>query len=319
MAQIIGTPKFQAFDINGDPLVLGKLYSYVATTLTLTPTYPTLADAAASTNANTNPITLDSRGEANVVIKGATKLILKTSDGTTIWTFDNITDSASGTFEEIKDANGVTILSFPEVLNAVNYVTIGNATTGNKATISTAGADASVGLIVSTKASGAIEVTSPTTITPLLTASAGISFGQTTLAHYQENLVWTPTFTLSGGSGNVNPVYSSTLSTATRIGNIIHCNVLFLGDGGAEGAGTGQFSLSLPTAVRAGMATNGFIPIGTAINATTDYILYGQFQQGLTALPVYYVSGVNLFAGFSGSLQNNASRQVRFQFFYFID
>jgi hypothetical protein len=63
------------------------LYTYIAGTSTLQATY---TDSTATT-ANTNPIILDSRGEANVWLGGAIyKFVLKDADDALIWTVDNI-------------------------------------------------------------------------------------------------------------------------------------------------------------------------------------------------------------------------------------
>jgi len=81
------TPKLQFFDLNGAPLSGGLLYTYAAGTTT------PLASYTDSTGliANTNPIVLDSRGEANVWLGADSyKLALYTSVGVLIWTVDNI-------------------------------------------------------------------------------------------------------------------------------------------------------------------------------------------------------------------------------------
>ena len=78
--------KFQAFDSTGAPLSGGYLYTYIAGTSTNKATY---SDAALTT-ANSNPVLLDARGEASIFGAGIYKFILKDSDGTTIWTMDNI-------------------------------------------------------------------------------------------------------------------------------------------------------------------------------------------------------------------------------------
>lgn len=90
---LIGYPKFKAFDSNGDPLASGSLYSYEAGSSTPKDTY---SDYNFQT-ANDNPITLDSNGEATVYLKGNYKFVLKDSDGTTLWTMDDIT-GYSGTW-----------------------------------------------------------------------------------------------------------------------------------------------------------------------------------------------------------------------------
>lgn len=87
MATIAPQPKLQFFDANGDPLVGGKLYSYIAGTTTPQATY---TDESGATT-NTNPVILDSRGEASVWFGAGTyKLALKTAADVDVWTVDNI-------------------------------------------------------------------------------------------------------------------------------------------------------------------------------------------------------------------------------------
>ena len=87
MAVLTPSPKTAFVDAAGEPLVGGQLYTYIAGTTTLQTTY---TDSTATT-ANTNPIILDSRGEANVWLGGAIyKFVLKDADDALIWTVDNI-------------------------------------------------------------------------------------------------------------------------------------------------------------------------------------------------------------------------------------
>lgn len=81
-------PKLQFFTEGGIPLAGGKLYSYAAGTTTPLATYTT----STGIQNNTNPIILDSRGEAAVWL-GAASYKLKLTDSTDveIWTVDNIT------------------------------------------------------------------------------------------------------------------------------------------------------------------------------------------------------------------------------------
>lgn len=81
-------PKLQFFGTDGNPLAGGKLYTYAAGTTTPLSTYYD----STGTAVNTNPIILDSRGEANVWLDSAAyKFVLKTASDTLIWTVDNIT------------------------------------------------------------------------------------------------------------------------------------------------------------------------------------------------------------------------------------
>lgn len=81
------SPKLQFFSSSGELLVGGKLYTYQAGTTTPLATY---TDSTGLT-ANTNPIILDVRGEANVWLGTSSyKFILKDSNDVSIWTVDNI-------------------------------------------------------------------------------------------------------------------------------------------------------------------------------------------------------------------------------------
>lgn len=104
MATISPTPKLQFLDANGDPLSYGLLYTYIAGTTTSKTTYTT----AAQTTANTNPILLDSRGQADVwLLAGeAYKFTLQNSASVTQYTVDQIT--AAGTMST-QNSNFVTI------------------------------------------------------------------------------------------------------------------------------------------------------------------------------------------------------------------
>lgn len=81
----------QFFDNNGNPLFNGKLYAYQAGTTTPQATYTD----STGLQANTNPITLDYRGECNCWIPPnvAYKFVLTDSSGTTIWTINNVTNA----------------------------------------------------------------------------------------------------------------------------------------------------------------------------------------------------------------------------------
>jgi len=83
-------PKLQFFDANGNPLAGGKLYTYAAGTTTPLATY---TDSTGLTP-NTNPIILDSRGEANVWLDATQyKFELTTAADALIWTVDNISNA----------------------------------------------------------------------------------------------------------------------------------------------------------------------------------------------------------------------------------
>jgi hypothetical protein len=93
MAVLTPTAKMQFLKADGTPLVGGKLYTYVAGTTTPQATYTDNTGGSA----NTNPIILDSRGEANVWLGGAIyKFKLTDADDVEIWTVDYISAPTSG-------------------------------------------------------------------------------------------------------------------------------------------------------------------------------------------------------------------------------
>lgn len=96
MATLTPIIKHRYFDVNGNPLSGGKLFTYEAGSLTPKATYKD-KDA---TQANTNPIILNSNGEADVwLLAGSYKFVLKTSADVDQWTVDGI-ESGSGKLDE---------------------------------------------------------------------------------------------------------------------------------------------------------------------------------------------------------------------------
>jgi len=104
MTVLSPSPKAQFLDASGAPLVGGRVYTYAAGTTTPLATYTT----GAGTVANTNPVILDSRGEANIWYTTGTsyKVVLADSADALIWTVDNIATIGSLAFQ---NANAVAI------------------------------------------------------------------------------------------------------------------------------------------------------------------------------------------------------------------
>lgn len=96
------SPKFQAIDANGKPLVGGKLYTYVNATTTPQATYQ---DAAGSIN-NANPIILDGRGEAIIFLdeQRSYTFVLRDSQDALIWSQDSISGSS-------QSSSGITVVT----------------------------------------------------------------------------------------------------------------------------------------------------------------------------------------------------------------
>lgn len=100
-------PKLQFFDANGAPLVGGKLYTYAAGTTTPQASY---TDYGGGTP-NTNPVILDSRGEASVWLGTALyKMALYSATNVLIWTVDNIGGFA--TLAQLAASGGSNLIGF---------------------------------------------------------------------------------------------------------------------------------------------------------------------------------------------------------------
>jgi hypothetical protein len=119
---VLVSPKNQFFDGTGAPLVSGTVTTYLAGTTTLATTYQ---DKALLT-ANTNPITLNARGECS--IWGETdnnyKWVVKDAQGATIYTEDNIPGTADVATIEAAAATAAATAAESYVVNTrgpVNY------------------------------------------------------------------------------------------------------------------------------------------------------------------------------------------------------
>ena len=118
MAVLSPLPKMQFFDANGDPLVGGKLYTYAAGTTTPLATYTSSSGAVS----NTNPVILDSRGEANVWLALTSyKFKLTTATDVEIWTVDNVTSGETfGTSQWLTSVAGTNTIT--ATLSSANFV-----------------------------------------------------------------------------------------------------------------------------------------------------------------------------------------------------
>ena len=81
MPAILGLGKTSFTDANGAPLSLGNVYYYVPGTTTAKTTW----SDSAGTVPNSNPVALDSRGQAVVWGSGSYRQIVQNSVGVTIW------------------------------------------------------------------------------------------------------------------------------------------------------------------------------------------------------------------------------------------
>ena len=102
-------PKLQFFTAGGVPLSGGKLYSYAAGTTTPLATYT----SSTGGTANTNPVILDSRGEANVWFgSGQYKLKLTSSTDVEVWTVDNLNGPDQATLASLAASSGSSLVGY---------------------------------------------------------------------------------------------------------------------------------------------------------------------------------------------------------------
>jgi hypothetical protein len=143
MASLTPTPKQQIYGSDGNPLVGGKIYTYAAGTTTPLATY---TDAGAGT-ANTNPIILNSLGQANIWLAPSSsyKFSVFTSTDVPLYTVDNITAPIDYLSLVTSLASpppiGSTVANtgaFTTLAATTGTITTVNATTGNITTVNAA-------------------------------------------------------------------------------------------------------------------------------------------------------------------------------------
>ena len=126
---------------------------------------------------------------------------------------------------------------------------------------------------------------------------------------------YVPEITLVGGAGNTVPVFTNNIGHYTRIGEVVFVSVEFSGDGGAEGAGTGQVTISLPLASSANNYNTPFI-IGVMVNGSVSGVVTGTVASTATTIPLSYYSLVTSSIAMTGADQNNAARSIHLAFSY---
>lgn len=152
--------------IDGDPLVGGKVFTYIAATSTPKTTYTDEDES----DALPNPVILDSLGSKAIWLKTDAKykfIIKDSTEAFTYFTLDQVegissTIGGSPPLTSIIDGNGNTLISFSGAASSVNYFTLANAASGNNPTLGTAsGTDSNVSMTISCQGTGSINTTSP--------------------------------------------------------------------------------------------------------------------------------------------------------------
>lgn len=160
--------------------------------------------------------------------------------------------------------------------------------------------------LVDISAVGAGQIKFPATQNPSANAN--------TLDDYEES-TFTPTVTLVGGAGNTVPVYTTNSGRSTKIGNRYYVDIFLTGDGGAEGAGTGQLTIALPAAAHASFP-GGLLTAGSLSNNTSVFVAYISIVGGASVLQLTIQDSIGTTLAVTGVQQNNTLRSIRLQFQY---
>ena len=271
MAGLTPSPKQQIFGSDGLPLVGGKIYTYAAGTSTPIATY---TDYTANT-ANTNPIILDSYGQANIWLINVTsyKFVVKDANDVPLYTVDNISiplDAAS--------------MSSPPP--------IGNITpnTGAFTTLSATGTVTFSGQVNFT-GTGAAKTNVGTTPQRPATPVAGMFRYNTTLGTFEGyGTSWGP---LGGGAsgGGGNSVFYENEQTVTIAYSITSSkNAMSTGPITIAGSFSGIGSIS-GTILTITSASSGALYVGSVISGTnvTAGTTISAFASGTGGIGTYVV------------------------------
>lgn len=230
-ATLIMYPKFKGLDSSGAPLVGGLLYTYKAGTDTLKATYT----SRAATVENTNPVVLDSNGEATIYGTGQYKFVLKTSAGVTVWTMDNITGN-----------------------NEIDFTTIADYSNDFDAAVTSIGATPTT-LYVDSTGTMSTTVTIPATLTVVIQKGGVLDMGGNALTSNGSIIVQDGTITNDAAltingpfSAGMGQVFTSTSAVTFNRGTVSHgINVKWFG---AKGDGSTDDQAAINLAANSGRA-----------------------------------------------------------------
>jgi hypothetical protein len=171
----------------------------------------------------------------------------------------------------------------------------------------------------STAGAGDVEEITCTAAGRALLDDASASAQLTTLgaASYTDWTTFTPTVTLTGGSGNTVPVYTTNVGRYIQIGKLVVVDIRLVGDGGDEGAGTGRINIAVPIAAgtnqQGGQMTCGTVQIPAGVT-----LLSASIAAGASVLLCSYISS-GFYTNLTGADQSNTTRDIRIKYFYEVD
>ncbi len=283
MAVLTSYPKFQAFDGSGDPLSGGKIYTYTSGTSTPKTTY---TDAGGGTP-NTNPVILNSRGEASIWLDtdAAYRFIIKDSTDTTITTVDNIIGYQSITSGgvtlggdlkisdySITDSNANEYIKFTTTASAVNELAITDAATAGMPRLGVSGGDTNISLeIRGGKGTGGLNITDGNGNEVLIagTATAG-AVNEVTITNAATGNA--PTIATTGGDTNIPVVVKGKGTGPVRLGQATSTDVRLEADQPiADSSGNELIKFTkVASAVNEITVSNNSTGLGPVISATGE-------------------------------------------------
>ena len=248
VATISPDPRLQFFASDGSFLVGGKLYTYAAGTTTPLATYTTYTGLIA----NTNPIILDSRGEASVWLSSSKyKFVLKTAADVEVWTQDQLQGYANA---DGSNATGTWPISITG-----NAATATLATTATTATYATTAGSVTPGVAVDKIIAGTNITISPGSGLGTVTINAASAGGTVTSV----TGAGTSGFTLTGGPITTSGTLTVTPPAPSTSGNVLTSNGtnwVSSAPGGTTLGGLGSYAMvyyGTPGAINPGATVAG--------------------------------------------------------------
>jgi hypothetical protein len=292
MGALFNYPKFKAFDSNGNILVGGKLWTYQTGTVSLKTTY----HDKDLTQPHTNPIILDSNGEAVIYFQtdGFYDIILMDSNDVEIWSMDSVGGIGSVFTTGSVVANEIAVFADSSgnlikgglgetvkvgIVELENGVTLSDDSGGDRlfVKIGDAGAaDITVDDITCNDitATGNIDVTGTADIDGITT------FGPHSVQLSTENA----STAMIRNAGDTDYAY-------------LHCKNLII-----DNIGTDDFSLLYDGRAAANIATSGYI------SAAMTRIAYGQYRLTFTDFNPLTDGVVSISAW--GSVENGTAQEL---------
>lgn len=295
------SPKMQFLNAVGDPLVGGKLYTYASGTTTPLATY---TDATGG-SANTNPIILDSRGEASIWLSGVSyKFVLHDADDVLIWTGDAINGAHEPTYnaaiaevyDQLNDSDGSSLVGFlqsgvgaitrsaqdkmRETVSVKDFGAVGDGVADDTAAIQAA-FDYAIPLGISVEMDGRYLISGP--IQPYVTRASG---GLHIICKGNVQITVSPA---ASGFSDVLYFHTTAISSATIDGGTLTIDGSNKAARGItirhDGANGGEVTISTR------LKLLNFFELGAAVTRENEALLvFGDYVRVVIEQP--YVSGV---------------------------